>query len=161
MDKDVMIYKFTPKLNRKLRKWIRDNGFFCTLRYGINLSYQVDTEDAAVLVPHEFDLSKDEWFHEHLSELGYCGEYASIVLDVLHELGHDQTMHLFSGVEIEYSHLLKDMIPPQCCDRDRYMQYWNTPIEHAANLWLIMYVKLFPRKVSELEEIFTKYGEDV
>lgn len=148
-----MTYKFTADINKALRVWLKVNGFTCACRFGRTLCYDPDEENRAILVPREFDLDLDDLFLKQLTGLGYDGNTPTIVLDFLHEVGHSQTYHLFTEAEIDHSHLLKSLIFEDEDVAKCMQQYWGTPIENAANLWVVMYVKAFPHKVAALAEI--------
>lgn len=151
--------KFTKELIEELNVWLLANGFDLECSIGEELQYDamIDT----IIVPFEYDNSLDTYFMKFLRKNGLENNFDAITLSLLHEIGHSQTHHLFTTNEWNSDAVLKTMlVMTDASIEEINYGYWSTATELSANLWLIMYVKLFAKKVDELERIIESHYEE-
>lgn len=148
---------FTKSTTKAIRKWLKDNGFNVSCRLGNEMVFDPNID--SIIVSKEYDTSADGYFMEFLREYGLTNDFDAITLSILHELGHAETEHLFSEEEWNNDMVIKAEFANQevIDEREYNYKYWKTNVEFSANLWVIMYVKAFPEKVNQLEDIIEEF----
>ena len=145
--------RFDKGTTKALRQWLKENGFAVGLRLGKEWAFE--PEENYIIIPRIYDDESDFAFIRFLRSLGLNNDFDCITLSLLHELGHFETMHLFSEEEWENDALIKCVYEWNATDYEEYLfNYWNTATEYSANTWAVMYVRAFTDKVNELEDIF-------
>lgn len=148
--------KFTKELIEELNAWLLANGF--DLECGVGEELQYDVMINTIIVPLEYDNSLDTYFMNFLRKNGLENNFDAITLSLLHEIGHAETEHLFNRQEWNREAVIKSMLSMTDASIEEINYgYWSTATELSANLWLIMYVKLFAEKVEQLEEIIESF----
>jgi len=145
----------TKDTTKQVKQWLTSNGFNVGCRLGNDFYYE--PEQNYIAMASNYDSTYDEDFMKCLRKNGLASNYDAITLSILHELGHFATLPMFSAEEWELDSIEKDTLRYTCKSQRRLnFAYWATPTEFAANNWAIMYCKIFPNKVDELEEIVSR-----
>lgn len=107
-------------------------------------------------------------------DMGLKEKYEDVVnLDwifgLLHELAHIATLPQMTQEELTISKILIDILDlGKVSDKnattqdyfDACLAYWNTPVEHAANEWVVNILNIFPNIVYDIEGlVFECYSE--
>ena len=153
-----MEFSFNKKSVKAIQEWLDNNGFCvnCEIDNKI-LAYAPDSN--TILLPRRYDDMPDTLFMRWLRGLGLTADFDTVTLSVLHELGHAQTLGMFTNRESENCDIQKAILA-MTIDEDSddfQFEYWKVKDEAAANTWAVMYTNLFPQKVQNLEDIIEQY----
>lgn len=153
-----------PQINaettKAIRAWLRANNIKVGCRLGKCFEYEPN--EHFIVTAREYDDCVDKMFVNWLCKHGLNNEIVKdasniIALSVLHEIGHAETVKLFSDAEYMVDAIVKEIKVPNCKTYEQALEmYWNTPTETAANLWAIMYANTFPSKFASLSAILNK-----
>lgn len=134
-----------------------------------------------VTITFDYDDMVDTAMRKHLVALGlkiahedYL--YFDMIIAFLHELGHVATLpHLYEEeltenkiltsmleLALDTKMTLKNLLTRESvvAIQNSCIAYWNTPVERAANEWVVNILNLFPSIVDDLEMIFLMYCGD-
>ena len=155
-----MIIHFTTKSTNAIRAWFRRNGFTCGCglnKHFFNDGFVYDGETHRVEVPEFYIASAvDDELLMCLKNKGLTTETSWLVATILHELGHAETIHLFTESELKKVCKQKQKLSDALTEANRIQinrTYWNLPVEDIANNWAITYANMFPHKVDRLYKI--------
>lgn len=154
---------FNEKSIEAINKWARKHGFNTEYIFVKSGDLEFDPNENEVTVPRAYDSNYDSSFMKFLRGIGLTSDFDAVTLSILHELGHAQTMDLFTTKEWKWCAAQKIILAgiSDGPDEDYLFTYWNIEDELAANNWLVLYTKSFPKKVQELENIIeatVKFG---
>ena len=154
---------FTKKSIKAINKWIEKNGLGieCVLKNKGELEY--DPNEYVIEVPRNYDSNYDSEFMKFLRGIGLTCDLDAVTISILHELGHAHTEYLFTPKEWKWCNAQKKIWAGlHDGPTEEYLfGYWNIEDELAANNWLVLYTKSFPKKVQKLEDIIetnVKFG---
>ena len=112
-----------------------------------------------ISIPSEYsEPDLDANFMICLRDLGLKYDFDALTLSVLHELGHFCTME--DVTEDDLNNQSCNIVTIQLMeisDNAKDFAYWLTPIERAANEWLVKYVNKNKAAVEKLENIIASY----
>ncbi len=150
---------FTEKSVKAINKWARKHGFNTEFVFVKSGSLEFDPNENEILVPRKYDSTFDCQFMKFLRGLGLTCDFDAVTLSLLHELGHAQTLDLFTTKEWKWCAAQKAVWAGvhEGPDDDYLFGYWNIEDELAANNWVVLYTKSFSKKVKELEDIVEQY----
>lgn len=150
---------FTKKSVKAINKWARKHGFNTEFIFIKKGDLEFDPNENEILVPRKYVSDFDGSFMKFLRGLGLTSDFDTVTLSLLHELGHAQTLDLFTAKEWRWCAAQKAVWAGlhSEADEEYLFGYWNIEDELAANNWAILYTKSFPKKVKELEEIIEQY----
>ena len=154
---------FTKKSIKAINKWARKHGFnteYILINKG---DLEFDPNENEITVPKAYDSDYDSEFMKFLRNNGLTCNLDAVTISILHELGHAQTVDLFTAREWKWCNAQKKIWAGihDGPSEEYFFGYWNIEDELAANNWLILYTKSFPKKVQELEDIIetnVKFG---
>ena len=154
-----MEIKFSKKIIKPLNKWLAQNGFNTECVFEKDGVFQYDPNDNIIIIPGTHIDEPDSLFMKCLRGLGLISDFDTITLSFLHELGHAQTLDLFTDKESakcddikrEYQFTIDED------SDDFYLEYWKVKDELLANKWAITYADCFTNKAQKVEDIFGKY----
>ena len=144
-------------LNSNLENWCNKNGIKdINVKAGIDFFYNPTMKSVTYAIMTTSEMEKtDTDFLQFFYEYGEVDGIGCSVLSFLHEVGHFMTLHLFSKSEKDTAKAYKTTIVPSIKDRhERNYAYWLNPIEFAANVWVIEFIKNYYDAVIELGNIF-------
>ena len=133
----------------KVKAWLDKNGFNnLDVIDDDSFMYDIDNKTIHLGV---VSTSEGVWFEQFEYEYGmeYCGILPD-VLAFLHEIGHDRTIEYFDIYDRERDIAAKFILNMNEDDQSRMMQYWELPMEFAANMWVIDFVNTHIEAVEEL-----------
>ena len=143
----------------ELKNWLDKNGF-------VGLDVIDDDEFMCDIDEHivHFGIvstSEGVWFEQFEYEYGmeYCGIMPD-VLAFLHEVGHDCTSKYFNLEDRINDSSAKFILSLNDDNHSRMIQYWELPMEFAANMWVVDFVNHHIEAVEELCGIYLKYYEE-
>lgn len=154
---------FSEKSVKAINKWAEKYGFNTEYIFVKSGALEFDPNENEVTVPRAYDSDYDSAFMKFLRSIGLTSDFDAVTLSILHELGHAQTMDLFTARKLTWCAAQKAILAgiSDGPDEDYLFNYWNIEDELAANNWLVLYTKSFPNKVQELENIIettVKFG---
>ncbi len=154
---------FSEKSVKAINKWAEKYGFNTEYIFVKSGALEFDPNENEIIVPRAYDSDYDSAFMKFLRSIGLTSDFDAVTLSILHELGHAQTMDLFTAREWKWCAAQKAILAgiSDGPDEDYLFSYWNIEDELAANNWLVLYTKSFPNKVQELETIIettVKFG---
>ena len=154
-----MKIKFTKKSVKEINKWLRKHHFYAECVFIKKGDLEFDPNEREILVPANYVSDYDSVFMKFFRGIGLTCNLDTVTLSILHELGHAQTVSLFSPSEWRYCAAQKAIWAGlhSEADEEYLLGYWNIEDELAANNWVVLYTKSFPKKVQELENIIEKY----
>lgn len=164
MEEKKMEFTLTQKFVKDVNKWLKANGFStrCELNIDDNEFYY-DEDENVIGLGENYDSSPDSDFVEFLRKYGLTSDFDAITLSILHEIGHSETLKLFTEKqkmrfqeEIVNINLISFVVDDKEEKKLRF-QYWEVPHEYTAQLWVVFYTNCFSDKVQELEDIIGKY----
>ena len=164
-----MIAKFDTNSTKALRSWFKRNNLVCGCElcavgdtaWGNTFYYDEETHRVGLPRAYNFGVI-DKAFLSHLKERGLTTEVNWLVMTILHEIGHSETVRFFTEKEMKkigYEKFLlsikitkENLVETNC-------KYWNLPDEDMANRWAINYANTFPEKVKRLEKVLLSHCE--
>lgn len=154
---------FSEKSVKAINKWAKKYGFNTEYIFVKSGALEFDPNENEITVPRAYDSDYDSSFMKFLRGIGLTADFDAVTLSILHELGHAQTLDLFTTREWKWCAAQKAILAgiSDGPDEDYLFGYWNIEDELAANNWLVLYTKSFPKKVQELENIIettVKFG---
>lgn len=153
-----MKIRFTKKSVKAINKWLKRYGFNTVCELVNKGGLEFDPNENVILIPRAYDSDYDSEFMKFLRSIGLTADFDPVTLSLLHELGHAQTLDLFTTREWKWCAAQKAVWAGlhSTTDEDYLFGYWNIEDELAANNWLILYTKSFPKKVQKLEDIIAE-----
>lgn len=159
-----MILQFDEKVTKSLRAWFKRNGFTCGCSFANKSfipSFCYNGETHRVELPKTYNTEAiEENFISYLEEKGLSVEANWLAMTILHEVGHSETVRLFTKKEQETNARRKMILGFQMTDDnidEINRLYWGLPIESMANKWAISYANTFPEKVKRLEKVLYRH----
>ena len=154
---------FTEKSIKAINKWAKKYGFNTEYIFVKSGALEFDPNENEVTVPRAYDSDYDSSFMKFLRGIGLTADFDAVTLSILHELGHAQTLDLFTAKEWKWCAAQTAILAGISGgpDEEYLFTYWSIEDELAANNWLVLYTKSFPKKVQELENIIettVKFG---
>ena len=154
---------FSEKSVKAINKWAEKYGFNTEYIFVKSGALEFDPNENEVTVPRAYDSDYDSAFIKFLRSIGLTADFDAVTLSILHELGHAQTLDLFTAKEWKWCAVQKAVLAGISGgpDEEYLFTYWSIEDELAANNWLVLYTKSFPEKVRELENIIettVKFG---
>jgi len=151
-----MIISFDKNSTSAVRSWLRRNGFNCGCGIGHSFCYSPDTHRIEVPKTYKTNIL-DTYLIEYLSDKGMkCENIEALTITILHEVGHSETIRLFSEKEFQKDMEEKFRIETKLTEKnlkESNYKYWKLPTENMANNWAINYINTFPQKVERLTKI--------
>lgn len=153
-----MRIRFTKKSIKAINKWLKRHNIYAECKLVNKGDLEFDPNNYTILIPREYDDSFDSPFMKFLRGLGLTSDFDTVTLSILHEIGHAQTTYLFSEKEWRWCAAQKAIWAGlhEGPDEEYLFGYWNFEDELAANNWLVLYTKSFPKKVQKLEDIIAE-----
>lgn len=154
---------FTKKSIKAINKWAKKCGFNTEYIFIKSGDLEFDPNENEIIVPRAYDSNYDSAFMKFLRGIGLTSDFDAVTLSILHELGHAQTVDLFTSKEWKWCAAQKAILAGlnDGPSEEYLFGYWNIEDELAANNWLVLYTKSFPKKVQALEDIIestVKFG---
>ena len=132
--------KGVDEINKYLNKWLKSHNFDCTVCFDTDFSYDCINNiiHYAFVIPGNHDKLFLKLCQECRDEIGNCDNF---ILSFFHELGHNETQHLFSDEEWDKYDELCDIISgKEDFTEDDYINYYKYPIELEATKWACDYI---------------------
>lgn len=154
-----MKFKFSKKIIKPLNEWLAQNGFNTECVFEKNGVFQYDPDEDIIIIPGTHMDEPDSLFMKCLRGLGLTSDFDTTTLSFLHELGHAQTISLFTVKESNKCDRIKAKYAVTIDEDsdDFYLEYWKVKDELLANKWAITYADCFTDKAQKIEDIFGKY----
>lgn len=154
---------FSEKSIKAINEWAKKYGFNTEYIFVKSGALEFDPNENEITVPRAYDSDYDSAFMKFLRSIGLTADFDAVTLSILHELGHAQTLDLFTAKEWKWCAVQKAVLAGISGgpDEEYLFTYWGIEDELAANNWLVLYTKSFPEKVRELENIIettVKFG---
>lgn len=154
---------FSEKSVKAINEWAKKYGFNTEYIFVKSGALEFDPNENEITVPRAYDSDYDSAFMKFLRSIGLTADFDAVTLSILHELGHAQTLDLFTAKEWKWCAVQKAVLAGISGgpDEEYLFTYWGIEDELAANNWLVLYTKSFPEKVRELENIIettVKFG---
>lgn len=145
-------YEFLNGLKDWLQKYKFDNVF--DIKFDECSCYAIQQHCITIGIMRS-DAIEDALFEEFLIENGMeANGFPPVVLQFLHELGHSQTIHIFSDDELKYFRFIKHMTSYTEDTKKFIKTYWAIDDELAANKWAINFINTSCDAVIELCQFF-------
>lgn len=154
-----MVIYFSTKTTNAIRGWCRRNGLNCGCGLGgrIEKGFAYSPEDHRIILPNVYITNElDDYFVDYLKDKGVNINVDILVMTILHEIGHSETVKLFNDKEQKDDLIAKMEININITEdnlKQSNYKYWDLPTEHSANTWAINYATMFPQKVEKLTKI--------
>lgn len=152
MSKVKFVINNTKNLDIALTKWLEKYGFEDVYIIGLKSDFGYYASNCGISYSLlSTDTITKSW--EHLMRELKCPYYIDpFYTSFLHELGHDQTLHLLEEDEIAYTEDAEKYL----CNTEEVdifeanMIYYHLPREIIATEWAIDFIKINPDAVKEL-----------
>ena len=150
-----MANEISKDIIKPLNEWLWKNGFVTTCIYYEEGVLQYNPASDEIRIPTAYDDEPDRLLMKCLRKLGLKKRFKGFTMSILHELGHAQTLDLFTDKESKKCDDIKELYQDTIDENsdDYYLEYWKVKDEYAANSWAVMYANCFPKKVKELAKI--------
>lgn len=150
------------EINRYLNEWLSEQEFDCTVEFDSDFSYDMTNE----IIHYSFVVCNlhDKLFAEVCKNCNSAIENVdNFILSFFHELGHHNTIYIFSAEEwdkydnqkLKLEEKLKDNLDEQT-ERKLYNKYYTNPIELEATQWGCDYIVSHSDEVKKFFEGFQK-----
>lgn len=127
-------------INDYLNRWLIDNHFDCTVKFGTDFSYDYLND----IITYSFMVA-DTFDKEFIKVCKFCREEINtadtFILSFFHELGHFETQAIFTDAEWKnYDKLCKKLSKKKKPKIKDYKKYWYHPVELEATRWACDYI---------------------
>lgn len=136
--------------NTALEIWLAHNGIAnIQVHEGADFCYFYETHKIqwGMIVNEKLDHDFAEYFHEYGVEGMTFDKMDIVVFSFLHEVGHVMTLSNFTEEEMLLDSIFKD-------DTHDSFEYWDLPVELAANVWAIKWVETHKEEYQALYNLF-------
>ena len=142
----MIILPKTKEIDESIYNFLEKFDYYPDVLLHTDFAYYPDEE----LITYCFVISKkhDEWFAEYLRDVKHFQYWDSEMwlLSFFHELGHYNTMYLFSNKELKDYYQLKEI---GIDDKEGYFRYFKHPVEDAATTWAINFINAHDVEIEE------------
>ena len=146
------------KFRTDVENWFAENGFSeLGFTFGEDFAYIIlSDEKLGIQIGVQAYPEVGRYFEQFLYEYGleYTGIYDP-VLAMLHELGHNQTVHYMDEAFVTLCDLAKQFVHTED-EHEAYNEYWLVPDEFLANLWEIDFINTHIEAVEKLCDIYAQ-----
>ena len=133
----MVILPKTKEIDESIYNFLEKFDYYPDVLLHTDFGYYPDEE----LITYAFVISKkhDEWFAEYLRDVKHFDYWdcEMWLISFFHELGHYNTLHLFSKKELKEYYNQKEV---DGNDKEAYFKYFSCPIEDAATSWAINFI---------------------
>lgn len=147
--------RLTKATKRTIQKWANRNHFDITVVLGNEFEYNSNTNE--LVIEKLYNTNNDKDFITCLNSLGLNTNVDTIILSILHELGHANTVDNFNDIKWAYDNFIKEHLYLFYKNRTTLNTiYWNRPTEKVANIWAINYANTHEKELKKLSEKIKK-----
>lgn len=154
-----MTITLDEKATDAIRSWFKRNGIDCGCGFGAEFYYLKN--EHKICIPKVYEVSPaDKFFALHINKMGLKENVHWIVMSILHEVGHSETVKYFTARDLKQNAFDKLAIQMQINENNyekMCYKYWELPIENIANKWAITFANTFPKKIESLTKIILRY----
>ena len=139
--------------NKALEIWLAHNGIAnIQVNAGADFCYFYESHRIqwGLMTNERLDRDFAEYFHEYGVDGMDIDRMDIAVLSFLHEVGHVMTLSNFTEEEMLLDSMFKDGLEDS-------FEYWDLPVELAANMWAIKWVESHREEYETLYTIFATY----
>ena len=139
--------KNVDKINNYLNKWLRKNGFRCSVQMDNDFSFDIvnDVIHYSIIIPSSHNELFLKVCQECREEIVECDNF---ILSFFHELGHYETKDLFDDEWDEYDRSCEQLESKEEYTDEDYLNYYKYPLEIEATQWGCDYIVEHRRKVN-------------